>query len=67
MDDLQDDKSKALRRHGALHPQPGGVRDGLFQNNEFFDPHDLVQVKYEMIRRVRIEAHIRTWPSIRVV
>jgi transposase len=55
MDDSQDDKSKALRRHGALHPRHGGVHDGLFQNSEFFDPRDLVQVKYEMIRRVRIE------------
>jgi transposase len=55
MDDPQDGKSKALRRYGALHPQPSRVRDGLFQNSEFFDPRDLVQVKYEMIRRVRIE------------
>lgn len=55
MDDSQNGKSKALRRYGALHLRPGRVHDGLFQNNEFFDPRDLVQVKYEMIRRVRIE------------
>ena len=27
----------------------------LQQENEFFDPRDLVQVKYEMIRRVRTD------------
>jgi transposase len=31
------------------------VQDPLFQQNEFFDAHDLVQVKYEMLRRVQIE------------
>jgi transposase len=29
------------------------VRAGLFRENDFFDPHDLVQVKYEMLRHVR--------------
>ena len=31
------------------------MRDPKFQENEFFDPRDLVQVKYEMLRRVSIE------------
>ena len=31
------------------------MRDPKFQENEFFDPHDLVQVKYEMLRRVSVE------------
>jgi transposase len=31
------------------------VRDRKFQENEFFDPRDIVQVKYEMLRRVSIE------------
>ena len=31
------------------------VRDPKFQENEFFDPRDVVQVKYEMLRRVSIE------------
>ncbi len=45
-------KALALAQHGALHPKPQAVRDPLFLQSEFFDPRDLVQVKYEMLRRV---------------
>jgi len=31
------------------------VHDRKFQENEFFDPRDIVQVKYEMLRRVSVE------------
>ena len=31
------------------------MRDELFLSNAFFDPRDLLQVKYEMLRRVREE------------
>ena len=55
MDEQQDSKSRALREHGALHPRPDQVHDPLFQDSEFFDPRDLVLVKYEMLRRVRVE------------
>jgi transposase len=55
MDERQDSKGRSLREHGALHPRPGQVHDPIFQNSEFFDPRDLVLVKYEMIRRVRVE------------
>jgi len=55
MDEQQDGKARALREHGTLHPRPGQVHDPLFQNSTFFDPRDLVLVKYEMIRRVRVE------------
>ena len=48
------DKASALRRHHALNPRPGQVADPAFNGaNTFFDPEDLVQVKYEMLRRVR--------------
>ena len=50
-----DPKSDALRRQGCLHPHPEKVKDEAFAANEFFDPRDLVQVKYEMLRRVRLE------------
>jgi len=51
-----DDKRQALRSQRALHPHPESVTDELFRsNNPFFDPHDLVQVKYEMLRRVEKE------------
>ncbi len=47
----QDPKAAALARDGVLNPHPEGVRDPLFNDNPFFDPKDLVQVRYEMVRR----------------
>jgi len=55
MDERQDSKRKALREHGALNARASEVKDPLFQNSDFFDPQDLVLVKYEMLRRVRVE------------
>jgi transposase len=48
-------KIEALREEGTLNPVPEDVRDPKFNENEFFDPHDIVQVKYEMLRRVSAE------------
>jgi transposase len=48
-------KVEALRRHAALNPQPDKVTDPLFGSSDFFDSRDLVQVKYEMVRRVRVD------------
>lgn len=48
-------KAQALLEEGTLNPTPEKVRDPKFRENEFFDPRDLVQVKYEMLRRVSIE------------
>jgi len=45
-------KRRALRDNNTLNHQPEGVRDPLFQETPFFDADDLVQVKYEMLRRV---------------
>src|ERR1700685_3573316 len=53
----QDPKIRALQQQGTLNPHPKAVRDPLFLQDDFFDPRDLVQVKYEMLRRVRTEAH----------
>lgn len=50
-----DDKTEALRQRGCLNSSPERVKGELFRTEEFFDPKDLVQVKYEMLRRVRIE------------
>jgi transposase len=46
---------ESLREHGTLNPHPEKIADPLFKENDFFDPRDLVQVKYEMLRRVRLE------------
>jgi transposase len=50
-----DPKPKALRASATLNPHPEKVTDELFLEHGFFDPSDLVQVKYEMLRRVRVE------------
>jgi transposase len=51
----KDAKFEALQQQGTLNPRPKQVRDELFLQDEFFDPRDLVQVKYEMLRRVQAE------------
>jgi len=50
-----DPKEAALRAAGALHPHPETVRDEAFLRDAFFDPRDRVQVKYEMLRRRRVD------------
>src|ERR1051325_335891 len=46
-------KHKDLRPLGTLNPQPETVVDERFTKaDEFFDPRDIAQVKYEMLRRV---------------
>lgn len=50
-----DPKEEALREARALNPRPETVRDPAFSASDFLDPRDLVQVRYEMVRRVRIE------------
>lgn len=51
----QDPKEEALRAARALNPRPEAVTDPAFAESEFLDPRDLVQVRYEMVRRVRAE------------
>jgi len=50
-----DAKVRALKERGVLNPEPGRVMDERFQTGGFFDARDLVQVKYEMVRRVEAE------------
>ncbi len=52
-----DPKLETLLELGTVHAHPEQVRDPLFLGNEFFDSRDLVQVRYEMLRRVRVEGH----------
>lgn len=46
-----DQKMLELKRTGTLNPRPDAVIDPLFKENPFFDPRDLLQVRYEMLRR----------------
>lgn len=48
-------KVTALLAEGTFNPAAGRVRDPKFHTHDFFDPRDLVQVKYELLRRVALE------------
>src|SRR6266581_7415726 len=50
-----DPKETALAEARCLNPRPESVRDPAFLASEFFDARDVVQVKYEMVRRVEAE------------
>jgi transposase len=50
-----DTKDAALAETRTLNPRPEAVRDEQFASSGFFDARDMVQVKYEMVRRVRVD------------
>src|SRR6202790_4024431 len=50
-----DQKTLELKRAGTLNPRPDSVSDPLFKKDPFFDPKDLLQVRYEMLRRHNVE------------
>jgi transposase len=55
MPDSKRSKRDVLIEEGTFNPAPDKVRDPKFRGGEFFDPHDAVQVKYEMLRRVSVD------------
>ena len=65
----EDPKVEALRAERSLNPRPEAVRDERFAESEFLDARDLVQVKYEMVRRVRLDgdAVTRSARGVRVL
>lgn len=56
----RDTKAKHLEQQGALNRYPERVRAPWFQPEGFFDAHDLVQVKYEMLRHVSVDGAKKT-------
>lgn len=52
----RDPKVEALRADGTLNRRSDHVTDPVFRTHAFFDARDVVQVKYEMLRRVEIDA-----------
>ena len=50
-----DPKLAALKRSGTANAHAKDIQDPAFIDSEFFDPRDLIQVRYEMLRRVRTE------------
>jgi transposase len=61
----KDEKTQSLKKDGALNPHPNKVVEKPFSDSalEFFDPRDLVQVKYEMLRAVDQEGRSVTQAS----
>ncbi len=54
-------KRKALQTTGTFNPRAAQVRHPLFQQSSFFDPEDLLQLKYETLRALELEH----WPIAR--
>ena len=50
-------KRQALQASGTFNPRHERVRHPLFQGSEFFDPQDLLQLKYESLRALRQERY----------
>lgn len=48
----KNEKILELKKNQCLNPKPQKTKDPLFLSRQFFDVHDLVQVKYEMLRKV---------------
>ncbi|MFP3557603.1 helix-turn-helix domain-containing protein [Paraburkholderia sp. SIMBA_049] len=55
IDRRKEDKHRTLRQQASLNPRPDAVTHPLFRDKEFFDSLDLLQVKYEMLRAVRVD------------
>jgi transposase len=53
--DTDEQRTRQLKQEGALHPNPDKVRTDLVPKSPFFDPNDLVQMKYEMLRSVSVD------------
>jgi len=50
-----DSKTGFLQKEGLINLRPERVIHDLFCKHEFFDPLDLPQVRYEMLRIARVE------------
>ena len=48
-------KRQALQATGTFNPRAAQVRHPLFQQSSFFDPEDLLQLKYETLRALQTE------------
>ena len=57
MPDSSTEKRQALEATGTFNRRFAAVRHELFQRGEFFDPKDLLQLKYETLRAVAEDAY----------
>lgn len=65
MFDQDDPKARYLQDSGTLNSRAQAVTDPLFDESDFFDPRDLVLVKYEMLRCVQADGIAATESSQR--
>jgi transposase len=56
----RDRKTERLKQQGGLNRHPERVRAPWFSSDRFFDARDFVQVKYEMLRQVRVDGAEKT-------
>ena len=52
---MKESKRVFLEKERLINPKPERVSHPLFETPDFFDPFDLPEVRYEMIRSVRVE------------
>lgn len=52
---MEKEKNKFLDKEGLLNKKPDRISHSLFKTHEFFDPFDLLQVRYEMLRSVKVD------------
>jgi transposase len=57
MPESSTDKRRALEASGTFNPRFAVVRHALFEKDGFFDPQDLLQLKYETLRAVEKEGY----------
>jgi len=53
--DTDEERKQRLKKEGTLHPNPERVHAAVLAHSPFFDAHDLVQMKYEMLRSVTVD------------
>lgn len=51
----ENQKLEKLAEANCLNVNSKSVKDSNFIKDNFFDPNDLIQVKYEMVRKVEVE------------
>lgn len=52
---IDEERVQRMKKEGTLHPNPEKVRADLLEKSPFFDANDLMQMKYEMLRSVRVD------------
>ena len=57
MPDQPHPKRQALRDSGTFNPRADQVRHAIFRQSDFFDPQDLLQLKYETLRALEADGY----------